>query len=231
MQFKKVILLATSVFTLSICVSGCGNESNANNKSSSSRISSVKKQEAQIIGSYRDDADGAAITLNSDGTGTYVMANPTQADIHDQLTWKKEKNNYIINLNDSNYDTPIDARLNEDNLSLVGNDEWPNQSFKRVHGDFDVDNFLKEQHAKTSSSTTKDTHSKESSTHARAALKKWASDHHKDTSKIDSLKATTDLSEPDEGWAFVDDNGTEYAIVRNGKVYPRPVIDGDTSSN
>lgn len=51
------------------------------------------------------------------------------------------------------------------------------------------------------------------------------------TSKIDNLKATTDLSEPDEGWAFVDDNGTEYAIVRNGKVYPRPVIDGDTSSN
>ncbi|MCC4478571.1 lipocalin/fatty acid-binding family protein [Limosilactobacillus reuteri] len=87
------------------------------------------------------------------------------------MTWKKEKNNYIINLNDSNYDTPIDARLNEDNLSLVGNDEWPNQSFKRVHGDFDVDNFLKEQHAKTNSSTTKDTHSKESSTHARAALK------------------------------------------------------------
>lgn len=159
------------------------------------------------------------------------MANPTQADIHDQLTWKKEKNNYIINLNDSNYDTPIDARLNEDNLSLVGNDEWPNQSFKRVHGVFDVDNFLKEQHAKNNSSTTKDTHSKESSTHARAALKKWASDHHKDTSKIDNLKATTDLSEPDEGWAFVDDNGTEYAIVRNGKVYPRPVIDGDTSSN
>ena len=147
------------------------------------------------------------------------------------MTWKKEKNNYIINLNDSNYDTPIDARLNEDNLSLVGNDEWPNQSFKRVHGDFDVDNFLKEQHAKTSSSTTKDTHSKESSTHARAALKKWASDHHKDTSKIDNLKATTDLSEPDEVWAFVDDNETEYAIVRNGKVYPRPVIDGDTSSN
>lgn len=87
------------------------------------------------------------------------------------MTWKQEKNNYIINLNDSNYDTPIDARLNEDNLSLVGNDEWPNQSFKRVYGDFDVDNFLKEQHAKTNSSTTKDTHSKESLIHARTALK------------------------------------------------------------
>ena len=210
MQFKKAMLLATSVFTLSICVSGCGNESNANNKSSSSQISSVKKQEAQIVGSYRDDADGAAIILNSDGTGTYVMANPTQADIHDQLTWKKEKKNYIINLNDSNYHTPIDARLNKDNLSLVGN---------------------KEQHTKTNKSTSRDTKSKESSTHARAALKKWASDHHKDTSKIDNLKATTDLSEPDEGWAFVDDNGTEYAIVRHGKVYPRPVIDGDTSAN
>ncbi|MBC8744118.1 lipocalin/fatty acid-binding family protein [Lactobacillus sp. Marseille-P7033] len=232
MQFKKAILLATSIFTLGICVSGCGNESNANNKSSSSQISSVKKQEAQIVGSYRDDADGAAITLNSDGTGTYVMANPTKADIHDQLTWKKEKNNYIINLNDSDYDTPVDAQLNEDNLSLVGNNEWPNQSFKRVHGDFDIDNFLKDQHTKNGGSiTTKSVQPKESSTHARAVLKKWASDHHKDTSKIDSLKATTDLSEPDEGWAFVDDNGTEYAIVRNGKVYPRPVIDNDTSSN
>ena len=36
-----------------------------------------KKEESHIVGSYRDDADGAAITLNSDGTGTYVMANPT----------------------------------------------------------------------------------------------------------------------------------------------------------
>ena len=33
------------------------------------------------MGSYRDDAYGAAITVNPDGTGTYVMANPTQADI------------------------------------------------------------------------------------------------------------------------------------------------------
>lgn len=33
------------------------------------------------MGSYRDDADGAAVTLNSDGTGTYVMENPTQTDI------------------------------------------------------------------------------------------------------------------------------------------------------
>ena len=40
-----------------------------------------KKEESHIVGSYRDDADGAAITLNSDGTGTYVMENPTQADI------------------------------------------------------------------------------------------------------------------------------------------------------
>ena len=172
MRFSKAILVATSIIAIGLCTSGCSSSSTSSNSSkSSAQVSSAKKEESHIVGSYRDDADGAAITLNSDGTGTYVMANPTQADIHDQLTWKKEKNNYIINLNDSNYDTPIDARLNEDNLSLVGNDEWPNQSFKRVHGDFDVDNFSKEQHAKTNSSTTKDTHSKESSTHARAALK------------------------------------------------------------
>ena len=40
-----------------------------------------KKEESHIVGSYRDDADGAAITLNSDGTGTYAMENPTQTDI------------------------------------------------------------------------------------------------------------------------------------------------------
>ena len=40
-----------------------------------------KKEESHIVGSYRDDADGAAITLNSDGTGTHVMENPTQTDI------------------------------------------------------------------------------------------------------------------------------------------------------
>lgn len=231
MRIKQAILLVTSVLALGIVTSGCSSSNSTSTKSSSTsaKSSSVKKEEAEIVGSYRDDADGAAITLNADGTGTYVMADPTKADIHDQVTWKKEKNNYVINLNDSNYDTPIDARLNDENLSLVGNDKWPNQNFKKVDGEFNLDEFIREQHAKKdkSSETSKST---QSSTEARATLKKWAKDNHKDTTKVDSLKAKTDLSEPDEGWAFVDDNGTEYAIVRNGKVYPRPVLDNANSN-
>lgn len=232
MQISRATLVIASLVAVGLCTSGCNNENTNNSKNNRSQTTAVKKQEAQIVGSYRDEADGAAITLNSDGTGTYVMANPTKADIHDQLTWKKEKNNYIINLNDSNYDTPINAQLNEDNLSLAGDEQWPRQSFRRVRGEFNVDDFLTEQHAKeNSASTTKSVQPKESSTHARTVLKKWAQDHHRDSQKIDHLKATTDLSEPDEGWAFVDDNGTEYAIVRNGKVYPRPVLDNDASTN
>lgn len=93
MRFSKAILVATSIIAIGLCTSGCSSSSTSSNssKSSSAQVSSVKKEESHIVGSYRDDADGAAITLNSDGTGTYVMANPTQADIHDQLTWKKEK--------------------------------------------------------------------------------------------------------------------------------------------
>lgn len=231
MRIKQAILLVTSVLALGIVTSGCSSSNSTSTKSSSAsaKSSSVKKEEAEIVGSYRDDTDGAAITLNADGTGTYVMADPTKDDIHDQVTWKKEKNNYVINLNDSNYDTPIDARLNDENLSLVGNDKWPNQNFKKVDGEFNLDEFIREQHAKKdkSSETSKST---QSSTEARATLKKWAKDNHKDTTTVDSLKAKTDLSEPDEGWAFVDDNGTEYAIVRNGKVYPRPVLDNANSN-
>ncbi|WP_225437119.1 DUF3642 domain-containing protein [Limosilactobacillus reuteri] len=87
MRFSKAILVATSIIAIGLCTSGCSSSSTSSNSSkSSAQVSSAKKEESHIVGSYRDDADGAAITLNSDGTGTYVMANPTQADIHDQLT-------------------------------------------------------------------------------------------------------------------------------------------------
>ena len=78
MRFSKAILVATSIIAIGLCTSGCSSFSTSSNSSkSSAQVSSAKKEE----GSYRGDADGAAITLNSDGTGTYVMANPTQADI------------------------------------------------------------------------------------------------------------------------------------------------------
>lgn len=93
MRFSKAFLVATSIIAIGLYTSGCSSSSTSSNssKSSSAQVSSVKKEESHIVGSYRDDADGAAITLNSDGTGTYVMANPTQADIHDQLTWKRKR--------------------------------------------------------------------------------------------------------------------------------------------
>lgn len=80
MRFSKAILVATSIIAIGLCTSGCSSFSTSSNSSKSSK-SHQQKEESHIVGSYRDDADGAAITLNSDGTGTYVMENPTQTDI------------------------------------------------------------------------------------------------------------------------------------------------------
>ncbi|CUR39673.1 hypothetical protein [Limosilactobacillus reuteri] len=64
MRFSKAILVATSIIAIGLCTSGCSSSSTSSNSSkSSAQVSSAKKEESHIVGSYRDDADGAAIQM------------------------------------------------------------------------------------------------------------------------------------------------------------------------
>lgn len=96
-----------------------------------------------FVGTYRDDDDGAAIKINSDGTGRYVYADPTDTDTDDSLNWKKvSTNTYSIRLNDSNVSSDLTAKLHGKTLVITGGGDWNTETFTKNHGNFSLDEFL-----------------------------------------------------------------------------------------
>lgn len=80
---KKKIILTSTILLASLALVGCSTNQSAKSENSSLRAenSSLKKSEnINIVGSYKDIQDGAAITLNSNGTGRYVYADPVNSD-------------------------------------------------------------------------------------------------------------------------------------------------------
>ncbi|MFR0511456.1 hypothetical protein ACLUX4_09735, partial [Limosilactobacillus reuteri subsp. suis] len=80
---KRKIILTSTILLAGLALAGCGNNQSTNsstkaeNSSLKAENNSLKQSETgNIVGSYKDDQDGAAITLNSDGTGRYVYADP-----------------------------------------------------------------------------------------------------------------------------------------------------------
>lgn len=165
---KKKIVLTSVVLLASLALAGCGNNLSTKSENSSLKAenSSLKKSEnVSIVGSYKDEQDGAAITLNSDGTGRYVYADKTNPDTDDQLTWKKDSNNsYTINLQDSNVSGPLTGTLEGSKLTLSGNSDWNTETFSKVKGNLNLDNFLAEEHGSSPNNSSK------SSTNGNAKL-------------------------------------------------------------
>lgn len=146
---KKELFTAAGIAAFSLLLAGCGNQST----SKSSTDNSVKTtkvahdhQQDQIIGSFKDDKDGAAITLNADGTGQYVYADSGAPDTNDQLTWKKDGDAYTITLKDSNVSSPLTAKLTGKQLTLSGDSNWNTEVFTKVKGKLDLNKFLSKAH-------------------------------------------------------------------------------------
>ena len=120
----KKILTMSLVLLAGVSLSACGSNSNQAKSNASLRAEneSLKKADHEnIVGSYKDNQDGAAITLNSDHSGRYVYADPVNSDTDDQLTWKKSSDgNYTIKLQDSNVTSPLTGKLDGNKLTLSG---------------------------------------------------------------------------------------------------------------
>ena len=156
---KKIYTLAGIVLA-GMALTACGSGSNENqaktNASLKAENASLKKDESvSIVGSYKDNQDGAAITLNSDHTGRYVYADPVDSDTDDQLTWKKDSDGtYTINLQDSNVTGPLTGKLEGTKLILSGDSNWNTEEFVKVKGNLDLDKFLADKHGSSTSNSS-----------------------------------------------------------------------------
>lgn len=126
------------ILLIGIGLTGCGNSTQAKENSSlKAENASLRKSESvSIVGSYQDDQDGAAITLNSDHTGRYIYADPVNSDTDDQLNWRKNSDgSYTITLQDANVTSPLVGKLDGSRLTLSGNSDWNTETFSKVKGD------------------------------------------------------------------------------------------------
>lgn len=165
---NKKIILTSTILLASLALAGCGNNQSTNsstkaeNSSLKAENNSLKQSETgNIVGSYKDDQDGAAITLNSDGTGRYVYADPVDSDTDDQLTWKKNSDgNYTIKLQDSNVTSPLTGKLDGNKLTLSGDENWNTESFTKTNGSLNLDKFLSDNHGNSTSHDSNDSEPK-----------------------------------------------------------------------
>lgn len=153
MKKKNVI---TVIICLVLVIAICGgvkmlNSSN-NGSSYQDQNSSLKaenkqleKQNVSVIGSYEDNDDGAAISLNQDHTGRYVYADPTDTDTDDTLTWKKVSGNtYIVKLDDSNVTSDLTVKVDNGTLTLTGDSNWNKERFTKSKKSLDLTKYLSE---------------------------------------------------------------------------------------
>lgn len=103
---------------------------------------------AKIVGSYRDNQDGAAIVLNENGTGQYVYADKNNPDTDDSLTWRKEGEHYLINLEDRDVTNPLTATLDNNKLVVTGSNGWNTETFQKVNEELNLQQFLNDMHKK-----------------------------------------------------------------------------------
>lgn len=162
---KSTIVVAGTLLLSSLLLGACGNKqaSTSNNSSSAAKTSKVTQQN-QIVGSFKDNKDGAAITLNSDGTGQYVYADSDNPDTNDQLTWKKSGSNYTVNLKDSNVTSPLTAKLSSNQLTLSGDDNWNTETLTKVNGKLNLSQFLADAHKAKNGNSSQSSKANESST-------------------------------------------------------------------
>ena len=113
-------------------------------KKDSPKITKTKK----VVGSYRDDQDGAAIVLNENGTGRYVYADKNNPDTDDSLTWRKEGEHYLINLEDHDVTNPLTATLDNNRLVITGSNGWNTETFQKVNEELNLQQFLSDMHKK-----------------------------------------------------------------------------------
>lgn len=143
-KINILVILVIMAFSLSACSSNQQKKSTSNTNTSSNS-SSEQDYQKSIIGSYRDDDDGAAINLNYDHQGRYVFYDPENGNTDDNLTWKKiGTDKYQIELDDNNVSAPIIAKkMSGGRIQLTSEDpNWRTEILTKVMQTMDLDEFL-----------------------------------------------------------------------------------------
>lgn len=152
---KKSLITIINICFVGLTLTACSTDNSQSQNNASLKAANASLKQAintNIVGSYKDDQDGAAITLNSDGTGRYVYADPNNPDTDDQLTWKKDSDgSYTLDLQDSNVTSPLNAEMSGNSLILSGDSNWNTEKFNKVKGNLDLDKFLTIKHTESSS--------------------------------------------------------------------------------
>ncbi|MEK1478699.1 hypothetical protein HC005_10130, partial [Limosilactobacillus fermentum] len=130
--------------------------------SSSSTSSSSQQRVSQtfnkIEGGYEDRDDGAALNINSDGTGRYVYYDTHNSNTDDTFTWSKAgKGKYKLNFDDDDITAPVIAKQGDNGtLILSSNDSnWNTEVFTKSNNKIDLDKYLENAASESLSSDVK----------------------------------------------------------------------------
>lgn len=109
--------------------------------------SSQSSKKVDPEGMWKDESDGAALSFNSNGTGRYVYADPTNSDTDDHFTWDYVGGNeYKVKLDDPDVSGDLTATFHDDGtMTLSGGSDWNTETFRQASPNLDLDEFL-EQH-------------------------------------------------------------------------------------
>lgn len=143
-KLSASLLVGSSLLLLVGCGANQANSSSKNAAATTTQVHHARHQD-QVVGTFIDKDDGAAILLRSDGTGQYVYADSGEPDTNDQLTWQKDGDHYTVNLKDSNVTSPLTATMVNGELTLTGDDNWNTEHFKKTAKKVDLNQFLADQ--------------------------------------------------------------------------------------
>lgn len=152
---KKAIWVIVGVVLLILCIIRFGVYSPSTSVSNSSKSSNKLISTEKVKGTYCSWDDGAAIELNSDGTGRYVFADPNNSDTDDTLTWKIVGFKKIdIKLNDPDMESHIVGTIGKDEefnnnqcITLTSSDpNWNEERLVKSEAGLDLDDFLRSAH-------------------------------------------------------------------------------------
>lgn len=125
--------------------------SSVQQKTSSSDSNSQNKT-TDVEGTFVSWKYGAAITLNSDGTGRYVFADPVNSDTDDSITWKSVgKDRIEIDMHDDDISSSVIGKFSSNDgikqVVLTSTDpSWNTEDLQKTSSDMSLNEFLRRVH-------------------------------------------------------------------------------------
>ena len=82
------------------------------------------------------------------GKWQYVYADKNNPDTDDSLTWRKDGERYLINLEDRDVTNPLTAAFDNNKLVITGSNGCNTETFQKVNEELNLQQFLNDMHKK-----------------------------------------------------------------------------------